>query len=367
MKRPAAPRGNFISEWFGQRIYPEVKLDSRAISDQNWGLCPFLTAIKRTETRCIKNDNAFGVCTINSLTADSRKDWLVCPYRVIDSDIVQTGCTTIFGIPPLSPPIPISILNDKKGIAILDKNLSEHGSAFVFFQDKLGGEISISGTRSSPEVAFDITVVEVSRHSASSLKVGRYGFIEIQTMDFHGSYKAAVNNLRDAHRLHGTDFPAALALNQSWASKDIEGPNIANVFKRTFYQTLLKFELSKEGAAAGTILALPEAVWESWQPFLGRPTIEHISGSEFRIAGTDNIDYHGTNSWVFVFQLEDTRDKPISPVFIKSRIRVSATDLVQHAFVTVPRNMLDWAKSNDVLLNRIRDRIRRTIRITEIE
>ena len=367
MKKPQPPKGNFISEWFGQRIYPEVKLDSKAISGANWGACPFLTSIKREKTQCIKGENAFGVCTINSLGVEGRKDWLVCPYRVIDSEIVQSGCATIFGIAPLSPPIPISILNDEKGIAILENTLDADKTAFIFFQDKLGGEISISGTPASPEIAFDIAVVEISRPEGAALKVGRYGFIEIQTMDFHGSYKAAVTNLRDAHRLHGKDFPKALSENQSWASKNIEGPNIANVFKRTFYQTLLKFELSKEGAAAGTILALPEAVWESWQPFLGRPTIEHVAGSEFRIAGSDNVDYHGTNAWVFVFNLDDTGDHSISPVVIKSRIRVSATDLVQHAFVTVPKNMLHWATTDDVLLNRIRERIRRTIRTIPIE
>jgi Restriction endonuclease NotI len=367
MKKPAAPKGNFISEWFGQRIYPEVKLDSGAISGKKWGVCPFLTSTKRETTQCIKGENAFGVCTINSLGAEGRKDWLVCPYRVIDSEIVKTGCATIFGEPLSSPPIPISILGDEKGIAILEKTLDAHQHAFIFFQDKLGGEISISGTPASPEVAFDITVVEISRPESKALKVGRYGFIEIQTMDFHGSYKAAVANLRDAHRLHGKGFPKALSQNQMWASKNIEGPNIANVFKRTFYQTLLKFELSKEGAAAGTVLALPEAVWDSWQPFLGRPKIERVTGSEFRVAGTDNVNYHGTNAWVFVFDLDDSSAKSISPVVIKSRIRVSATDLVQHAFVTVPKNMLHWATSDDVLLNRIRDRIRRTIRTIPIE
>jgi hypothetical protein len=362
MKIPVVPRGNFISEWFGQRIYPQVKLDSKAISGPNWGVCPFLSATKRTSAQCVKGDNAFGVCTINSLGVEGRKDWLVCPYRVIDSDIVQTGCATIFGTLVSSPPIPISILNDEKGIALLEKALNEQERAFVFFQDKLGGEISVSGTPSSPEVAFDITVVEISRQPSGGLKIGRYGFIEIQTMDFHGSYKSAVANLRDANRLHGEEFPKALAQNQSWASKDIEGPNIANVFKRTFYQTLLKFELSKEGAAAGTILALPAAVWDSWQPFLGRPAIEHVRESEFRVVGSDNVDYHGTNAWIFVFELDYMSTKSISPVTITSRIRVSATDLVEHAFVTVPKTMLHWATSDDVLLNRIRERIRRTIR-----
>ena len=366
MKKPQ-PKGNFISEWFGQRIYPDVKLDSTAISGSSWGTCPFLSSVKRDKTQCIKNENAFGVCTINSLAPTGRQDWLVCPYRVIDSEIVRDSCSTIFGTPVNTRPIPISILNDEKGLAILDQTLDADKRAFIFFQDKLGGEISINGTSSSPEMAFDVTVVELSRPAGTALKIGRYGFIEIQTMDFHGSYKAAVNNLRDAHRLHEEAFPQELVRNQSWAAKDIEGPNIANVFKRTFYQTLLKFELSKEGAAAGTVLALPEAVWESWQPFLGRPQVENVRGSEFRIVGSDNESYHGTNAWIFVFDLNAAADSSISPVRIKSRIRVSATDLVEHAFVTVPGNMLHAATTDDILLTRIRDRIRRTIRTIPVE
>lgn len=83
-------------------------------------------------------------------------------------------------------------------------------------------------------------------------------------MDFHGSYRAAVDNLKDALRLHGTTFPDSLAANMKWAAEGVEGPNIANVFKRTFYQILLKFQLSGKGAAAGTVLAIPQAVWDSW-------------------------------------------------------------------------------------------------------
>jgi hypothetical protein len=366
MKKPVQ-RGNFISEWFGQRIYPEVKLDSDAISGAKSGVCPFLTSVKRETTQCIKNENASGVCTINSVGNDIRKDWLVCPYRVIDSEIVTAACGAIFGVTPSTPPIPISILGDKKGIAALNESIAQDKRGFVFFQDKLGGEISINGTPSSPELSFDITVVELSQPHPGAIKIDRYGFIEIQTMDFHGSYAAAVSNLRDAFRLHKDKFPGELAKNQAWASQKVEGPNIANVFKRTFYQTLLKFELSKEGAAAGTILALPESVWESWQPFLGRPTIEHVSGPEYRIVGTDNESYHGTNAWILVFALDATASESISPVRIVSRIRVSATDLVQHAFVTVPKNMLHRATVDDVLLPRIRDRIRRAAPSIPIE
>jgi len=353
-------KGNYVSEWFGQRIYPDVRVEAKAISRANAGVCPFLSSIRRAKTNCIKNENSFGVCTINS----ANKDWLVCPYRVIDTEIVRSGCETVFAIERCSAPIPVSILQDTRGVAALNECLNKDGHAFIFFQDKLGGEISINGTPSSPEISFDVTVVEVAKGATGGIRVLRYGFIEIQTMDFHGSYKAAVTNLRDAHRLHGKKFPRELAQNQGWASENVEGPNIANVFKRTFYQTLLKFELSKEGAAAGTVLALPESVWESWQPFLGRPTIQAVIGSTFRIAGTDNETYHGTNAWIFVFRLDEKADQPISPVNITTRIRVSATDLVQHAFISVPKNMLHVASSEDELLRRIRDRIRKACRFS---
>lgn len=359
MKTPSLRR-NFISEWFSQRIYPKVRLDHKSIAGANFGLCPFLSTIKKEKTRCIKNENALGVCTINSAGKSSRQDWLVCPYRVIDSEIVKSACETIFRGGTGVFPIPISILSDPKGLALLEKGFTRDGKAVIFFQDKLGGEISINGTASSPEIAFDVTVVEILKDQ-SGTSVGRYGFIEIQTMDFHGSYRAAVANLRDAHRLHGKDFSKALAKNPSWMSKEVEGPNIANVFKRTFYQMLLKFELSKEGAAAGTVLALPKSVWDSWQPFLGCPNIRKIKGNEFSIGDSDKKDYHGTNAWVFVFELDEKSRRSISSVNITAKIRVSATDLVEHAFVNVPKNIMHWATNEDVLLRRIEERIRKAI------
>ena len=87
--------------------------------------------------------------------------------------------------------------------------------------------------------------------------------------------------------------------------------------------------------------------------------LEAVGDTTFRIAGTDNQTYHGTNAWIFVFRLDQTAVQPISPVNITARISVSATDLVQHAFISVPKNMLHMASAEDELLRRIRDRIRR--------
>ncbi len=42
MNKGKAPKGNFISEWFGQRIYPTVKLDLDALSEKKLERLPVL-------------------------------------------------------------------------------------------------------------------------------------------------------------------------------------------------------------------------------------------------------------------------------------------------------------------------------------
>ena len=46
------------------------------------------------------------------------------------------------------------------------------GRVVAFLRSKLGGEISLSPTERSPEVSFDITMVEITRE-ADTLAVGR--------------------------------------------------------------------------------------------------------------------------------------------------------------------------------------------------
>ncbi len=67
----------------------------------------------------------------------------------------------------------------------------------AIFQDKLGGEISLAGTARSPELSFDVTLVEVRPTAAGGFEVSRHGILEILTMDYHGTYRRAVSNLRD--------------------------------------------------------------------------------------------------------------------------------------------------------------------------
>lgn len=352
-------KGNYVSEWFGQRIYPTVRLDVNAVTGGNASTCPFLTDVLRSATACVKGDNSHGVCTINSSSNGSRQDWLVCPLRVIDSDIVRKGCRLIFGLQDDVLPLPVSVLKNEEQLEAFKKTVADEGAGYLFFQNKLGGEISVISTEKSPEMSFDVTLVEIRLDAEGRFSVSRYGILEIQTMDFHGSYKSAVRNLRDALRLHKKKFAPTLQDNQEWSADGIEGPNIANVFKRTFYQMMLKFKLAGEGAAAaGTIMAVPKSVWDSWQPFLGAPELEDESPAikRFQLA-PGGAEEKPLNAFICVFDLDADSENSISPVRIEHFVRVSPEKLAHHAFTVVSDNILHAIRTTDSVMTRIKSRL----------
>ncbi|CAM2308826.1 hypothetical protein EPIRMAN_GEN20615_16575 [Ralstonia mannitolilytica] len=353
-------RGNYVSEWFGQRIYPEVRLEVSAVAGSNSGKCPFLGEVLHRPTNCTKNENSKGVCTISSSSNGPRQDSLVCPYRVISSSIVTRGCELIFGLTEPVEPVPVSILSDEAELAALVERINTRGAGYVFFQDKLGGEISVIGTPRSPEMSFDVTLVEIKPDANGGFMVSRYGILELQTMDYHGTYKHAVSNLRDGLRLHQETFADALRGNLGrWTGEGVEGPNIANVFKRTFYQMLLKFRLAGDGsAAAGTVLAIPQSVWDSWQPFLGAPSLEDESPGVKRLhVGPGAPVEPQLNAYICVFDLAAESESAISPVEIRHFIRISPERLTHHAFTEVPAHILQSIQADESVLATIRSRL----------
>ncbi|MGH7112996.1 MAG: hypothetical protein ACREE9_00690, partial [Stellaceae bacterium] len=214
--------------------------------------------------------------------------------------------------------------------------------------------------------SFDVTLIEVLATENVGYGLGRYGIMEVQTMDFHGSYKGAVDALNNALDLHGAEFPATLQKNLDWARRGVEGPNIANVFKRTFYQMLVKFQLSSGNAAAGTVLTLPKSVWDSWQPFLGGPSLVETTLGHSVIEGAPAT---GLNAFICVFDIdavlvsgrEDETGvagaRDISPIRIETFIKVDPETLVRHAFTEVPHEILRNIAGGDLIMVSIRNRL----------
>lgn len=241
----------------------------------------------------------------------------------------------------------------------MENSARTHGSAIVYFEQKLGGEISIPRTDRSPEFSFDFTLVEIVA-GGGALRLGRYGIIETQTMEFHGSYRHAVKNLQDALRLHRANFHDIVAHNQSWVSDGVEGPNIANVFKRMFYQMMFKFQIGKAQSCAGVVLALPRAVWDSWQHHLGKPVVSSYGGH----TGVMKMTKPGSDlgprppAWIYVFDIDADGNSTPNPITIVSRIATNAEAVAYYALEVSPAAAFDVGGPVDLLPRRIQERLR---------
>ena len=336
------PSGNFVSEWFGHRVYPTTVSSPQAITDQNSERCPFLSAAKGEDTFCIKNPKSKGVCSVSCISNGPRQDWLVCPYRALNTEIVTGAIRQLFRLSECSNPYVTPAINLAKADVRIDvaKRLAQGEAVFTYFDEKTGGELSIPSTARSPEFSFDVTIIEL-RHKNGNPHIGQFGILEIQTTDFHGSYQYAVRNLKDVLRLNQNNFAATLQENEgAWLSQGVEGPNIANVFKRTFYQMMFKFQLGQHEQCAGCVLAIPQSVWDSWQRHLGAPEINAETDGTFSLLAPGHIRSDPCPAWVFVFDTEVTSQQTPSPIVVRQVIGTNAPAFSYWALDAAPQAAL---------------------------
>lgn len=366
-----ARRRPHVAEWFGHRVFPLVA-DSQAASDtQRNETCPFLTATLRRETECIKSENSRGVCAISAESNGPRQDWLVCPYRALDDSLLGQMVRRLYGIPEHESVFiaPAITLDDAALRPQIMQRLQPDSSerVFVYFQDKLGGEIGLRKTTASPELSFDITVVELlaERQATSQeadevmdVHIGRYGVIELQTTDTHGSYKHAVSALKSALDLHGPTFAEQLASNPEWAGRKVEGPNISNVFKRTFYQVAFKFQVTKRDTSVGCVLALPKPVWDSWQPFLGAPELVLMPDGTSRLLDDETMQ---PSDWIYVFDIDEDPGPHGGPAALDVCLVIGtdAATLSRAALDIAPTKAVEHGGTKDVVVESLLRRLRR--------
>lgn len=251
--------------------------------------------------------------------------------------------------------VPAPSLAKSKIAAGLVDRLGRGERVLVYFDSKTGGEIQVGSTPASPQIAFDTTFVELAMIPTGGITLGRFAIVEIQTMDFHGSYGKAVDNLTQALRLHEAEFPEMVQRRQDWLSQGIQGPNIANVFKRTFYQLLFKFEIARSPTCAGTALAIPEAVWDSWQRFLGAPKLLARSDGTFKLPDPLDSTVHGAPSRIYVFDADGAATETPSPLVVRKVIEATPEALAHHATEVAPRHAM--AQLSTALYPMIRRRI----------
>jgi hypothetical protein len=358
--RTSGGPNNHVAEWFGHRIFPTVATSDQSIEDQKRHRCPFLTRVKDTEQRCIKPETSRGVCTVSSTSNGPRQDWVVCPYRVFDPVIVDDVAARVFEVSDRSRvrTHAAPTLSEPEVQESIPAELDAGNRVLVYFDQKIGGEISLRGTARSPEVSFDVTFVELVR-TASGIGLGKFAILEVQTMDFHGSYKHAVAKLMKAVDLFPDDFPIQIEQHPEWAGERIEGPNIANVVKRTFWQMFFKFNFGLAEQCAGTTLAIPAAVWDSWQPFLGMPELTPYHDGTFRLTKPGEPAPSGNiPAWIYVFDIDARAPVTPNPITLQKVIGATADALGHYALVEAPRYASDALVSSGGIYATLRRRIR---------
>jgi hypothetical protein len=337
-------------------VFPTVAVGPSALYDQASEQCPFLSQTLSEATPCRKAINSRGVCTISASSNGPRQDWLVCPYRALDDNLLTGIIHRLYSVPSGTPVVitPARTLSDT---VVREETLRAAQSddprrVFIYFQDFLGGEIGLSRTSASPEISFDITVVELLATGSGLVQLGKYGVIELQTTDTHGSYQHAVTALRNALDLHRDQFPQHLAQNPEWTGRKVEGPNISNVFKRTFYQIAFKFQVTKRDTSVGCVLALPQPVWDSWQPFLGAPELREQPDGTWRLLDDDEAD---PSDWIYVFDIDEAPapDGRPAPLPVRLIIGTDAATLSRAAFDIAPAKAVEHAGGTDAVVSAI--------------
>lgn len=357
-RRRSPGAGNFVSEWYGHRIYPEPRGGDAAVRAQRERTCPFLTHASGSPRNCVKSASSAGVCTVSSPSNGHRQDWLVCPYRALDPAVIDAAVDRLSGIASgeRSVTAAVRLATDREDRDRVEAVLAGGGEAIVYYDHKLGGELSIRGTERSPEMSFDVTFARI-RLRGGRPTLADFGILEVQTMDFHGSYRDAVRNLTDALRMHPDGFHAAIREHPEWLGESVEGPNIANVFKRTFYQMMFKFRLAEHRRCRGCVLAIPRSVWESWTPHLGQPEVVHTADGEVALASPGELRTEG-RAWILVFDIDhDSKSSP-SPITLEEAIRTDAGSIAWWALDRAPQAAIDSLDTDSGLYETLGRRLR---------
>ncbi|QNA75367.1 hypothetical protein C8250_028875 [Streptomyces sp. So13.3] len=352
---------NFIAEYFGHQVYPKVASSELALADQQAEHCPFLTLALDEDTACAKGDTAKGICTVSTAVEGVRYDWLVCPHRALDPAFMGSAARRLFNYQPhevlhfIGAP---TLAHEATQQQVLEA-LKNGERVLLYFQEKLGGELGIRKTAVTPELSFDWTLIEIV-DVAPNFQLGRVGILELQTMDFHGSYKHALGEVRDKFEADPDDFQNVLDsdVGRAALSKKMEGPNLSNVFKRTFYQMAYKFQLAKHDDCSGCGFAIPYPVWQSWLRHLGNPqTVDNGDGT-FSLGSTPQSTTV-RKTWIFVFKFGDEVGPKPRDIQMWRSIHVDVETLIDLALRHSPNLAVESGEPIKSVTEKATQRIRR--------
>lgn len=368
MPRSSRPPSSFVAEWFGHVVWPPDEVDSadQALRDQTDERCPFLSSATARDVTCIKRATIDGVevrtgfCTQSSPSTGTREDWLACPARVFDQGftLIRDAVVHIFQLGDDEPfsVLPLTRFSDPAVRSMAGAEHEAGGSAgriFAFASNPptLGGEIDIPETNRSPGNKVDVSIFEITGiDDGGQPQLGQFAIFEIQTADFHGSPLHAIRELRQLGPPNRPEsYHREIAANPLLLGTRLEGPNKANIFKRTIYQMILKIQMAKDPRCKGFCVVLPEPVWQSWARHLGDPEL----AADPRVAGILRLNAPPASppagepvvepepAWIFVFKIDRASAASPRPLKVVKRIATDSRALIHFAFDVAPEAAIE--------------------------
>jgi hypothetical protein len=92
---------------------------------------------------------------------------------------------------------------------------------------------------------------------------------------------------------------------------------------------MFKFQLGAHGRCAGCVLALPEAVWDSWQRHLGAPVLTLEGDGSCSLLAPGKKRSSISPAWIYVFAPNADSEESPSPINVSKMI---ATDIAAMSY-----------------------------------
>ena len=119
---------------------------------------------------------------------------------------------------------------------------------------------------------------------------------------------------------------------------------------------MLKFQIGVHPRSVGTSLAVPHAVWESWQPHLGRPDLVP------RDDGTHALRHPAVGdasvrAWIYVFDIDTASGAHPSPIVVRQTIATDTASIARYALEEVPNHAFSDAGAAGTIVAAIHRRL----------
>jgi hypothetical protein len=99
---------------------------------------------------------------------------------------------------------------------------------------------------------------------------------------------------------------------------------------------MFKFQLGQHDRCAGCVLAIPQAVWDSWQRHLGAPDLQAEPDGTYRLLAPGHPPPEPCPAWIYVFDPDAAAEVTPSPIVIGKMIGTDATSISHWALEVAP-------------------------------